>query len=493
MKNIKKIVFALTGVLLLTALASCGGGSNSSKEEYPNVSEDSSYSKDLKLLEIMPVTTNTKTVFYVGEEFDSTGLVVKATYVNEGKRTDKEITNYSLDSSAFDSRAVGSADILVSYREGGVVVSSYYTVKIKSSLFESTAGLTYAAGLKATFTKAESDNPLVKTMDLKTPYTFNPSLLNYTLVENTVGNDGSIVAVEKQITSRSVVVTQSIDTNKVGVYAVKITYTGPKVNVGGVEYDNKVTSFVLVNVRNTATAITKTSTDDTTFEASTDVLDVSAWKFKITRKVDDGEEIVNFNDDMFTVEGVNPLVAGDYVATVKLKALSDSGTTISTKVNVKIVESTKYNIVIETDLEHHVTLGEGTSSFTTTDLVTGGVLTHSGKTEKEGQYPVKTDEKTGTNCYGWLKVDSIAKNSYLTFHMNKPGVIVIFVSTNAAGDVRGFSLTCEAAEYEMKYSTTAVQQTPTRYEFVVSEAGDYVFTADEKTVNVHGFIIAVGK
>ena len=513
MRKFSKFFCAFTGLSLVAALASCGGNSqptttstapittspvqtiSETDEKYPTVSADGVSAEAGKLIQIFADTTNAKKVFYVGDTFSSEGLVVKATYYNEttSQRTTKEVTGYTLDASGFNSDAVGSSQILVSYREGGEVVNTYYTVQIKLSLFESTPGITFVSGLDAEFAAAYSDDKLVKTIDLKTDYTFAKSQLKYKLYTTTTSATENTVETS-DITSRDshVTVTSDLNVNKVGVYMAKVTYTGADVTINGQTYPNKVTAFVLINVINPATKIEKVE-GNTTFEATPDKLDLSDWKIKITRKVDDGEEIVNFNDTQFKLDGVNLLVTGEQTATIILNEKTDNGTSILCQVPVTVNESSKYDILINNNIETITVAGTPASdgaptpyTFTDLDFLTA---------QNIGIQESKPRNCDGLSFSGFIKVDGTAKKSFVKIHMETAGKLILFVSSNG-DDGRTCILENQDLEYEVKKTTpdgAQYKQQANRFEYVIEEAGDYLFYADAGTVNIHGFILATEK
>ncbi|MBQ9448537.1 MAG: bacterial Ig-like domain-containing protein [Acholeplasmatales bacterium] len=513
MRKFSKFFCAFTGLSLVAALASCGGNNqpttastapittspvqtiSETDEKYPTVSADGVSAEAGKLIQIFADTTNAKKVFYVGDTFSSEGLVVKATYYNEttSQRTTKEVTGYTLDASGFNSDAVGSSQILVSYREGGEVVNTYYTVQIKLSLFESTQDITFVSGLDVEFNTAVSTDKLVKTIDLNTNYAFAKSNLKYKLYTTTTSAEGNTVAVE-DITSRDVEIEQAINVNKVGVYMVKVTYTGNNVTIGGKTYENKVTAFVLVNVVNPVTAIQKVSTGDTTFEATPDKLDLSNWEIKITRKVNAGEEIVHFNDKDFVLSGVNLLVVGEQTASIVYKELAENGTTIMCEVPVTVNESSKYDILINDNIETLAKAGTPAADGAPTPYTFEGEELDFLTAQNIGIQLEKKRSSDGLEFSGFIKVDGAAKKSFVKIHMEKGGKLVLFVSSNG-DDARTCILENEELEYEEKRTTpdgSTYKQQPQRFEYVL-EAGDYLFYAEGGTVNIHGFILATEK
>ena len=96
-------------------------------------------------IESIAVTTQpTKTTYEVGEQLDTTGLVVTATYNNE---TTEVITDYTL--SAFDSSTAGTKTITVTYGE----FTTTFTVTVNTPTVTS---ITVSGPTKTTYEKGET-------------------------------------------------------------------------------------------------------------------------------------------------------------------------------------------------------------------------------------------------------------------------------------------------------------------------------------------------
>ena len=90
MKGLKKLSILGLGLALTASLAACSQSKSinqldaipvAEEETYPEVSYDEEYAKeDLRLANVVVDTTNAKTKFYLGDEFSSEGLIVKARY-----------------------------------------------------------------------------------------------------------------------------------------------------------------------------------------------------------------------------------------------------------------------------------------------------------------------------------------------------------------------------------------------------------------------------
>lgn len=77
-----------------------------------------------------------KTVYAVGEDFDATGLVIKA-YYSDG--TSATVTNYVL--GLFDSSSEGTKTIVVGYSENGVAANCEFTVTVEAEKEEDDGSL----------------------------------------------------------------------------------------------------------------------------------------------------------------------------------------------------------------------------------------------------------------------------------------------------------------------------------------------------------------
>lgn len=121
MNRFKRIVPFLLALIMAAAISvagcdSCGEGK-------------------VKTLQSISVNyDNAKTLFVIGEEFKSDGLVVKASFSVEGSE-DEEVTlsagDYQLDSSAFNKDELGKYPVKVSYTYEGVTKESSYNVEVR--------------------------------------------------------------------------------------------------------------------------------------------------------------------------------------------------------------------------------------------------------------------------------------------------------------------------------------------------------------------------
>lgn len=100
-------------------------------------------------------TDGVKTEFVAGEEFTSEGLVVKASYLEEGAETPEEVTlksgDYQVDSSAYKKYEAGTYSIKVSYTYEGVTQEGSYDVNVMLAEFDGLE-VTFAEGTPDTYT-----------------------------------------------------------------------------------------------------------------------------------------------------------------------------------------------------------------------------------------------------------------------------------------------------------------------------------------------------
>ncbi len=113
------LLCALAAGFACLGLSACG-------EDEPNVP----YVPSVNTLSWISVDSNfSKTYYLLGEEFCADGLIVEPRYSNGGGGM--AITEgFEVDSSAFDSSAVGEYEIKVSYTEGEETVSASYKVSV---------------------------------------------------------------------------------------------------------------------------------------------------------------------------------------------------------------------------------------------------------------------------------------------------------------------------------------------------------------------------
>ena len=161
-----------------------------------NVIEDPN---KVKLADITINTESVKVSYVLGEEFDSTGLVVTANYSDN---TNKQVTNYTIDSSSFDKDRVGTYRILVSYSEDGIDDVKVFNVTVKDVL----STTNYLIGIEV--------SPRNEYFLVGSDYS------SANVVVLAVYSDGSKV----DVTNKANINSSKYNKNEVGVYEIIIDY-----------------------------------------------------------------------------------------------------------------------------------------------------------------------------------------------------------------------------------------------------------------------------
>ena len=108
--------------------------SSSSSESSEDLTESSESSESATSSDVFAVKAisleGQKTEFVYGEEFTVGDLTVTAAYTDG---TTKTVTDYSVNSDAYNKKATGKYAIVVAYTEEGVVVEKSYTVTVRKS------------------------------------------------------------------------------------------------------------------------------------------------------------------------------------------------------------------------------------------------------------------------------------------------------------------------------------------------------------------------
>ena len=482
MKGIKKLSILGLSALFAVSIASCSMRPSSIElkdkqqeaydEDYPEAYENDLGNKTLILSSILLETNEAKTTFYLNDVFSTEGLKVKVTFFEytNGKRTgtrSEYTTNYSVNSDAFNSNAVGKYDIVVAFRYGASTRESKYTVEVKSSVIESTTNITYLAGAKVKFNpnavtatvsphgELLEDN-FVHSLFIRDNYTFALNQLEISYITKTVDNAGNVTVEEKKVTGRNMAnalaaaggtLEENFDINKKGIYPIKITFTGEPLVINGVTYENKATSFVLIEVKNPATAVEKTSTGDTTFTAQINDFDLSNWRFKITRVDGNGneygsEENVPYDPEIMSVTGISQYRSGTQTAKIIL-AEKNGSQFIETNFDITVNASEKYNIILGNDASYKD--DEDNPLYWTDDTkvhvgsdVNGGKLYR--LTDDSSDYEpfyasqaVASVKKEKIASYGALTFPNYhavsANEDYMEVRLDKAGMLAIFAST----------------------------------------------------------------
>lgn len=514
MKILKKLgIISMTFGCIL-AFASCGNntplessssnGSSSTLETKPSepIEEETKEMVSKRFSSISIDYSNAKTVYYFGEEFSDEGLIVTnnfvCTYVDGSRKSKSEPTElFSIDTSEVDFNTIGTYPVKISSRVGTTINERSYNIVVKSNPFDDVKDLIYFGGLSIKYMAEDTFNKTYKVQD---KFNFSSSLFKASVHVVKIDAEGNKTELDQDVPSTSL----TIDTTNVpvdkngnlttrGVFIVKYSFI-QKLTIEGKQVDNKIESFTYVTVVNPVTNIEKISVDDTTFEATIKNLDLSKWRFRITREIGAPEEI-QYSDELFTVVGLNQYIPMEQEAQITLNENPEK----ILRVKVKIVESSLYNILLQVDLN------KGMEKL---DVNNDPILDAEGKPTYNT--PVTTTTRTqidsdgycfGTaitreikarNCDGIAfsvrtKVDLSSKGGSFEIVMPKAGKILIFVGSTG-DDARPINVSLN--DESIEEIVAKIKDVPTRYEIDINESGTVSFTG-EKQFYVFGAIIVL--
>ena len=525
MKGLKKIGLMALSLAFVGAVASCGSEKNtSSAASSEPANDDTNTISDMYAVE-HEITTNSTdsyrlssvavdysnatTVFYVGQEFSYEGLVVKKSYIvthADGTRENKIIstTEFTVNSDAVDMTTVGTYVVYVQTRDGAAIKETNYRIQVKSSLFESTAGLTYNAGLQATY----ADSSLIKTYLLKSSeYNYNSLLggIKLTLQKKTVDASGTVVTDEEPITIQkndpNLTIESSIDINTVGTYLIKFTYKGEDKVINGKTYNNDVKAFLVLDVNNPITGITVISTN-TTFEANIDGIDPEAagWRVRVTPTVGSPYN-ENYTSEKYSISDVD-LFKWNTQQTATITHL-ESG--VTTAKNIQINESTTQNITPYYDLTPPLSNYDEAGNPQTvllagTDFIYGPLPNKVDTAVYYGSGATYTSAREEKDKYGSIgfpeRITIKGTSQAIKINMATAGQIVVFFASTGdeARDLCFYNEKDGALGEELQSATSLdVKQSITRVTFTADAAGTYYIANPVGGMYIHGFIIATEK
>ncbi len=480
----KKIIFLPIMTLILLLAMSCASKPKDNKNPEDNNDTNNNNVEELNLSSISVDSSATKTMYYLGEEFSSEGLKVDVNYLkldenNQTVLVKEPCTTYYLDLSAVDMNTVGTYTVRVVFRQATKTVNANYNIQVKSSLFND-SGLEYLSGLETSY-----EGEIIKELKIDEKFTFDKNLLTVKL-HTTQMVDGKLVQSIKEIDKNKITIENTVDTSKVGTYMIKYTYAGEPLLIDGKSYENKVVSYTIVNVVNPVVKIEKVSTNDLRFRATTDEIDFSVWKIKITREVNKGDEIVSCTRDLFEITGVCSYIVGNN-QNVKVTLLEDSSKTI--QVPTDIIASNKQDILIGNTFNKNMT--EGTTSIDKGKVQVDDSGLFFANFSETNDKKTREDNSKGADGVSFSTRITINTAASFEIKMDKPGVIIVYASSTG-DDAREFALV-NAEDEELGTGLADLKNTPKAYRFNVSEAGTYRIISLSSTIYVHGCVVATNK
>lgn len=321
--KIKKVLIplALASIISIPQLTSCTRNNTEDK----TTESKSDESVNLIPTEIAINSYRATTVFNLGEKFDSTGLTAQVIYSNN---TLKDLTNseFSVDSSNFNSNVCGTYDIYVIYITGTVRLTKTYQVTVKSIAENATP---HVQGIEASITKNS--------------YKVNENFSESGLKVIAHYSDGT----SKDVTSSCNTDSSLIDKTKIGVCQYKVEYSEDYTENGKTE--TKVCkTFILVTYDATINKI-ELESGTTTLEQDTvgpdgtmNTLDISDWKIKGTFMDNDYNYVYEYIDPSeIKVSNFNSAISGKQTATISYTH-GNTTKTATVEINVTPIKDPTY-------------------------------------------------------------------------------------------------------------------------------------------------------
>ncbi len=530
LKKFKYLVVSMFAFLFIFTLASCNDKDNnddSGLNDNPDIvdatgitDDDPSFSTakanisatgfnfDTATLSSINIdVSKAKTTFYLGDDFSSEGVVVKANFLatidGERKVESFETTDFSVDSSKVDMYNIGSYPVEVTYRYKATVNKTNYTINVISSELAN-SGEEYVGGIQVKY-NGETEYSIDFGKDFDSSVT-KFSVTQHFFVGETETSAKTIASKNYSLDgSTSVSIdTTAVNTNRRGDYIVTVTYTPEEVYINGANYSYSVKAFIIVHVID---KIKKVEFQDgtLTFAATATTFDYSDWNFQVRRE-NSGVRLVNYgeNKEDFVITGVVPFITGPQVATVRYLDYE-----FAVRLDIVVTPSEEYNIVkgniydVIPDPENpeaNICSGEIWDSSINT-AAKDAVLDSSGlfKINKPSAYA--TDRLNSSNLskdvYGSLyfghRPTIKGADSYISVEMENPGILVVYAASTGTTqrDVCVFNAPNSGEEVDIYY--TPENTTINQYTFVIEEAGTYYIQSFEGGIYVHGVVVAIAK
>ena len=492
--KIRRIGIAALSVALLASLASCGGSRRAiliNDENLPEIKDDGGeYIERLSSSNVDH--SKAKKVFYTGDEFSTEGLKVTLNYRKVSKATGsysdevvtRETDQYSVNAKEVNLSKVGKYPVVISVRVGTKIEETTYTVEVRSSLLESTPGITYIGGIDLVYT----DDTTVKTALIDDQVSINEGSLKYVIHQRTVQDNLEIV--DEVITADPSKVSfdlTRIKNDEVGAYMVTCTYDNGMIDVNGQEYHNEVTSYVIYNVTN---PIKKITANAVAYEYEASLTEVELSDIELTVKRERrADEVVNFNEEEFDYINFNPFRWGE-PQTVTIRSLEN--TNVSTTVVIAVSESSEYDIAVLNNLTKAASAdSEGYFALGDTNYVfIKDPETDAKKFEdRTANVGKDTDSMKGLGFYTRIKIKG--EMDAVKIVMDKPGEIAVFYASSDNDD-REIAMKFEDGT-EIDRGSGYEKQKVEKKIFTCEKAGTYYLYNVSGGMYLHGLVVAKKK
>lgn len=519
LRKFKLVFIAVLALLFSFSLASCNKveqkeatGITDDDESFTtakaNISESGFNFDTANLSSIEIDVSKAKTTFFLGEDFSSEGVVVKANFLAniDGERVTDSFTttDFTVDYSDVDLYNIGTYPVEVTYRYKAIVYKKPYKVNVISSELAA-SGEEYVGGIDV---KYNGDGEY--TMDLGTD--FNAGITNFTVVQHTFKGyeeqNSKPIAQNKYSTDGSkpvLINASSVNKDVRGDYVVKVEYTPDAVEYNGKTLNYKVSAFIIVHVIDPVTKL-KFVSGTKSFSASANDFDYSDWKFSVTRK-NSGVAEVDYNATDFVVKEVVPFVTGKQIAYVYYMDYTNPE-----EIELTITESTTYDIVKgniydvqkeEVDGETvskcvgEIWSSEMTSSAVDFALDSSGIFkitkpTLGSKWNERLNSSGMSNDVCGSLYFGNRPTIKGA-GSYISVEMKNPGILVVYAAgtnTTDTRDVCVYDAPDSGEEIGLEYVTGS---TIKQFVFNIEKAGTYYIQSFEGGIYVHGLVVAIAK
>jgi len=524
MKGKKRIGILALSLAFVGVATSCGSYAVS-RNTSPVKDEDAIVIEDTDRTELKSIvldTSNVRKVFYIGEEFSYEGLVVNrslSVYDANGKNkglVDMPTKDFTVDYSEVDMNTVGTYKITVKHRLSNKILTQSYNVSVKPSVFESTPGLTFNAGLEVSF----EDGQKIKEYLLHDTYVekykddynhdFNLyNLLNGLSIKLHKWTSNGDTATESRVLSLTpdqvTIDSSTVDIDLVGTYVVKVTYEADDIIIDGVNYSNDASAFLIIDVQDPIESI-KINSGSALFNQSINGIDVEAagWEVYVQPVVSDSY-VEPFSYDKYQIDGVD-IFKVDQAQDITISLIDDPS--VKCTKGIKITKSTTQDII------SYTTLAPVINGLTGDNLPADILL--AGTTFIHGPLPNKIDSDTyyttgATYTSGRAAKDYLGSLSFdervtikgsaqaFKFEFTKSAKLVVFFASTGdeerelclyPEDLTTHTMSADILQTEV---TTTAKQEIVRKVYDVPSAGTYYLANPNGGVYVHGFIIATDK
>ncbi len=513
LRKFRLFLIPMCALLFSVTLASCKKESdpNGFYESTLNKSADGFNFDDAHLSSIRIDTSKAKTVFFLGEEFTADGITVKANFLNDNNdKGSLETTDFTVDTKEVDMYNIGTYSVTIIYRYKDIVEKQKYEINVVSSVFATTPNLEYNAGLEVTF----GDDTRVKNYllndkyveEYKNDYDHNFNLdslmsnLKIKLHKNKTNSDATAteeIGTESLTSSQVKIESSQVSINKVGVYAVKVTYAN-EIEIDGTKYNDDVVAFLIINVEDPIKSIL-VDEGSALFEQSINGIDAekAGWKIRVIPTIS-AAYTEDFSYDKYGIDDVDIFNVGK-IQDVTVYLLEDPKVkcTKSIKISASTTQKiTQYNNLYPTIAETGADGKPTVITLANTDFIFGPLPNKIDSTTYYDIGAVYTSDRASKDSYGSVTFDEriTIKNSNqpIKFVMDNPGQIVVFYAST--GDEEREIVLYSDNEGQLGDElqtelTPATKQKITRKTFDIKEAGTYYFVNPSGGIYIHGFIV----